>query len=473
MNGGGKLPKAKVYIPTLTKEESQVANNIISYIEQKIKNQFINKNRPERFNIVKNILAEEFGELDEKVLEKVLVETAGYGIIDSLVMDDNLEEIMINGVNTPIFVVSRKYGMCETNVVIPSIEYLNKLIDRIQKFTGKKIDPKYPILDAALPEGCRVNVTLPPCAFLYPVVTIRKFKVNPISIIDLINNNTLTSEVAGFLWLCVDGYGIRPMNIIIAGGTGSGKTTFFNSLLVFSSQKERIITIEDTLELNLSYHKNWIRLETAIIEKNEITMQNLLKNSLRMRPDRICVGEVRGPEANDLMVAMDIGLTAMGTIHANSSKEVFLRLKSPPMNVPIGLMHLLDIIIILKRFYHRGKQIRRVVEVTEVSSHREGDQVLTSTSFQWDPEQNLLVMKSLPVETRDTLAREAGIDVKDIQDEISIRSTILEWMRAKNIRSQDRIAEIIQLYYANPKAFLKKIEYEWSGALRRKISAHT
>ncbi len=241
--------------------------------------------------------------------QAVVSEMVGYGLIDSLIKDDKLEEIMVIGPNVPVYVFHRKYDMMITNVEFTNDNEVQDLVNRIAREVGRRVDISSPLLDARLPDGSRVNATIPPASVSGSTLTIRKFRSDPYSIVDLINYKTLSVDVAAFLWLCVDGLGTQPANILISGGTSSGKTTLLNVLCSFIPSNERIISIEDTSELSLPL-RHWIRLEgrpPGLEGKGEITLDILTKNSLRMRPDRIIVGEVRHDEAFSLFTAMNTG----------------------------------------------------------------------------------------------------------------------------------------------------------------------
>ncbi len=241
--------------------------------------------------------------------EAVVREMVGYGMIDQLVRDDKLEEIMVIGAMQPVYVFHREFEMMPTNIEFYTDNEIQDLINKIAREVGRRVDISAPLLDARLPDGSRVNATIPPASVSGSTLTIRKFKAEPYSMIDLINMNTMTSEVAAFLWLAVEGMGTVPANILIAGGTGSGKTTTLNVLASFIPPRERVISIEDTAELNLPL-KHWIRMEArppGLEGKGEITLDILTKNALRMRPDRIIVGEVRHDEAFTLFTALNTG----------------------------------------------------------------------------------------------------------------------------------------------------------------------
>ena len=397
-------------------------------------------------------------ESTEELAKKILEESIGFGELSPLVEDPELEEIMVNSFES-IFVFHRSFGMCKSNVKIAKSENMAQLIKKIAKRVGKVFDTNNPLLDARLPDGNRANATFSYVTPFGMTLTIRKFKKEPLTVIDLIANGTLNAEVAAFLWAMVEGLEIEPMNIIVAGGTTSGKTTTLNCLAQFLRYRNRIVTIEDTLELQLGDRENWIRMEARLksSENKEVSMDDLLKNSLRMRPDRILVGEVRGNEAQTMFVAMDTGHKGlMGTLHANNAKETLIRLKSDPMAVPEAMLPLLDLIVVQYRQYLRDKGlIRRVYQVTEVS--RMNEQVLLSNIFEWDRNKDEIKKTDVPARVLETLSEKAGITKKELMREIAVRQKILEWMFENNIRQQTEVEKIIQGYYYNPKYILEKI----------------
>ena len=302
----------------------------------------------------------------DKLSHKVLRDIIGYGKIDSLLQDDELEEIMIIGINKPVFVYHRKYGMMKTNITYDDEQELTDLIDSMARQINRRIDKESPILDGRLSDGSRINATIPPVSADGPSLTIRKFKKDPLTIIDLINSKTISVELAAFLWLCIDGLGVKSANAIISGGTSSGKTTTLNALTSFINPKERIITIEDTLELQIP-HEHIIRMETRpsnVENKGELTMNDLVKNSLRQRPDRIIVGEVRAQEAITLFTALNTGHSGFGTLHSNSARETITRLTTEPMSVPKIMIQAIDFIIMQKRIYTPIKFLNGILKAT-------------------------------------------------------------------------------------------------------------
>ena len=333
---------------SLQVNEDKLLNDIKNFLFAKLAN-----------NSQNNTISNEY--LDN-LARKLFQDLVGYGEIDPLIRDDNLEEIMVIGIDKPVFVYHREYGMMKTNILFKDAGEVMNLIDSIARQINRRIDQESPILDGRLPDGSRVNATIPPISADGPSMTIRKFKRDPLTIIDLINSKTISVELAAFFWLCFDGLGVKSANAIISGGTSSGKTTTLNALSSFINPKERIITIEDTLELQIP-HEHVIRMETRppnVENRGELTMNDLVKNSLRQRPDRIIVGEVRGSEAITLFTALNTGHSGFGTLHSNDARETITRLTNAPMSVPNIMISAIDFIIMQNRIYRPdGVSFRR------------------------------------------------------------------------------------------------------------------
>jgi len=390
----------------------------------------------------------------------IVQDMIGYGLLDPLLSNDALEEVMVIGTNLPVYVYHRKHGMCKTNIVFEDDETALKIIGRIARAVGRRIDASTPLLDARLKDGSRVNATVAPVSLGGPSLTIRKFKADPFTIVDIINFGTMSFDLAAFLWIAIEGYEVNPANVIVSGGTGSGKTTTLNCLGSFIPKTSRVISIEDTAELQLPV-EHWIRLETRppnIEGKGEVTMERLLRNTLRMRPDRIIVGEVRGPEANTLLTAMNTGQSgSMGTLHANNSKETVTRLVNKPMSVPVIMISALNLIIMQNRFNYKGRTVRRITEVTEVLGLEDGH-VKLSNIFEWDPKTDSVKPTGLPSRIKSTLAEKRGVELRDIEREIERRKKVLEWMVGKGVHGVREVGRLINQYYVDPEGFLKRIE---------------
>ena len=373
--------------------------------------------------------------------------------LEPLIADDNLEEIVYNGPAKYVKVYHRKYGVCTTNVIV-SNEDMRKVLNEIASFVGKKIDAAAPLFDGRLPDGSRVNATVPPASPDGPTLTIRKFLKDPMTIVDLMKNGTINSLVGAYLWLWVEGLKYKPSNVILSGGSSSGKTTTMNVLAMLIPVEERLITIEDAAELQLE-HEHWIRMETvpASRDVNEVSMDALLKNTLRMRPDRIIIGEIRSKEANTLFNAMNTGHEGcMGTVHANTASETIIRLTTPPMSVEPMMLMALDLIIMHQRMTIKGGgSVRRIVEISEIAG-LEKNRPRLNTIFKWDPASNTLKETGVPSKLREKISRAANISLKEFDELLRERQEIFDGLVIKNYRDAKTVTKVIQNYY------LKKAE---------------
>ena len=457
----GLIPSYNVNVPKFTERERQ----LLTEIREKLVEVAVSQG--ENFKIDENSFIGEVKEFlkmkgirdTDKLATQISQEMLGYAQLDPMIKDDDLEEIMVIGTEKPVFVYHRKIGMMQTNVVFEEDSDVRAIIDVIARQVNRRIDQQTPILDARLGDGSRVNATIPPVSADGSTLTIRKFRKDPLTVIDLINFKTISSHLAGFLWVCVDGLGVKPCNAIIAGGTGSGKTTTLNTVTSFTPPRERIITIEDTLELQLP-HDHVLRMETRppnIEGKGELDMDTLVKNSLRQRPDRVIVGEVRGIEAITLFTALNTGHSGMGTLHSNTARETITRLVNPPMNVPNIMIPALDFIIMQNRMYRpEGGSIRRVTEVAEIVGMEEGN-VQLNRVFEWNNIVDKVEYVGIASQTLRAIAELRGIGITEIEEEIEKRRLVLEYMADNNIRSITDVGNWIHEYYKDPDEILEKI----------------
>jgi len=322
----------------------------------------------------------------ERLFEQIVAEILGLGPLEPLLADDSVTEIMVNGAKN--IYIERGGKLERTSVTFESNEHLMRIIERIVAPLGRRIDESSPQVDARLKDGSRVNAVIPPISLIGPVLTIRKFFRVPLQVADLIRLGTATEEVMEFLQACV----VAAINVIVSGGTGTGKTTFLNVLSGYIPANERIITIENAAELQLR-QDHVVTLESRppnIEGKGEITIRDLVINALRMRPDRIIVGECRGGEALDMLQAMNTGHEgSMTTLHANSTREGLSRLETMVLMAGMELPHraireqiaaAIDLIIHLERLRDGS---RRVVAITEVQG-MEGDVVTTADIFKFE-----------------------------------------------------------------------------------------
>jgi len=395
----------------------------------------------------------------KEFIQYVLDNSIGYGEISSLMANPQLEEIMVNGKDRAIFVFHRKLGNCKTNIVVNEKSGIPELVKRISTTVDRQFNEMHPLLDARLPDGSRANATFDYVSPFGHTLTIRKFSKIPLSIIDLIANETLNSDLASFLWTMIEGLKVHQMNTVITGGTGTGKTTFMNILAEFIPFDERIVSIEDTVELDLGARENWIQLESRpkIKDMLPVSMNDLLRNTLRMRPDRIVVGEVRSEEAKTLFVSMDLGHRGiLGTVHSNNPRELMIRLKSAPMNVPEQMLPLLDMVIVMERHYDKKKgMIRTVKQVAEIG--RMEEKVLISNIFDLNEKTGQVERTTVPSALIENLARSAGLTKNELKREILVRKRILDYMIEAGIRKTEDVEKTIQQYYFNPETIMRKI----------------
>ena len=376
-----------------------------------------------------------------------------HGDLQLLLDDDNLEEVMYNGGEQEVKVAHRKYGMCRTNLIIDNESGL-QIAKNIASYTNVPLGDgpgMVPIFDGRLHDGSRVNGTIPPVSPDGPTLTIRKFKEDPLTMINLIKFGTVNTRLAAMMWVWIEGLDSRPANFVIAGGTGSGKTTTLNCLGMFIPWDRRLLTVEDTAELQV-YHDHWLRMETRRERPDgtsEIDMNDCLKSSLRMRPDRIIVGEVRGPEAATLLTAMNTGHDgSFGSLHANTAQETVTRMINPPMSVPPIMLSGLDLIIIQARLHVNGKTARKITEVAEVAG-MEGDKPRLNIIWKYNAATDQIEETGIPSKLRETICKAAGISPDMFEKHVSQREAILNDMISRDVEDIQRVTKLIQSFYAS------------------------
>ena len=361
----------------------------------------------------------------ERILEWIIDDILGYGPIEPLLKDPDITEVMVNGYNQ-IYV--ERFGLIErTKVVFESNAHLMRVIDRIVSPIGRRVDESSPMVDARLPNGYRINATIPPLSMTGPILTIRKFAKRPFTAQELVANRTMSLQLVLLLRACVQ----AKINITVSGGTGTGKTTFLNVLSSFIPEGDRVITIEDTAELQLS-QEHVVRLERRppnIEGKGEISIRQLVINALRMRPDRIVVGECRGGEALDMLQAMNTGHDgSMTTVHSNTPRDTLRRIETmvlmAGMELPLKAIReqiasSIELIVHLDRI-HDGT--RRVVKVSEIQG-MEGDTIVM---------QDLFVFKQTGVENGKVMG-----DLKST----GLRPKFMEKIIANDVQLPDKIFE--------------------------------
>jgi len=378
---------------------------------------------------------------DEKNRKEFLAAFQDYGEIGPLLDDPEVEDIIINGTG-PIYTHRQNEGLTETGKRFSDPRELDLLIKKMLVFADKSKLNKINNVDMPGLAG-RVNIVYSP---LGPELTITKIKANPLSIIDLIEKGALTTEMAAQLWLYIEGMGVRPANILVSGGPGSGKTTLLNALLSFIPSDQHIVVIEDTFELLTHWIGNVSRLESD----EGLSLADLVKNSLRMRPERIIVGEVRGNEAEDMITAMNIGKYCLATIHASTVRETILRLQNNPMNVPEVLINLIDVFIVMRKI-NTGQGFLRVVEELSETAGLEQKTVLISPLWKFDSASRRISKLDPSTVYRDKLSRASGLNGKQIIDEIGKRGEFLDKLRDTGVRAIQEVSSYCELYIHSPK----------------------
>ncbi len=402
-----------------------------------------------------------------KIMYYIVRNFIGYGKIDVMMRDPLIEDISCDGPKLPVFVWHREYESIPTNVIFETPEELDSFVVRLAYRAGKHVSVAQPIIDGALPDGSRVQITYGREVSLKgSSFTIRKFRVDPLTIVDLIRLNTLTAEMAAYFWFAIE----NRASILIAGGVAAGKTTLLNALAIFIPPEFKIVSIEETPEINLP-HKNWLQMVTrpgfGTVETS-VTLFDLLKAAVRQRPDYIIVGEIRGEEAYTLFQAIATGHLCLSTIHADSVASVIRRLESEPMNIPRTLIPAMDIIAVMGKLRIANLPARRVLTVSEIVGLDRNREVLTNETYKWNPKADTFqyMGRSYLVEK---IMRRKAYAYEEVQEELRRRKVILEWMVKKNIRKYTEVANIVRDYYADPERLYRRAVI----SMRRGISLET
>lgn len=383
----------------------------------------------------------------------------GFDKIEPMMHDPQIEDISCDGVMIPAYVVHRnpRYGQLRTNVMFETKEELDYFVIKLAQRCGKAISVASPLLDGMLPDGSRVQVTFgSDIAKRGSNFTIRKFTEHPFTPVDLMEFGTMNSLSLAYLWMMVE----YSHSILIAGATATGKTTFLNAISLFIRPEMKIVSIEDTAELQLP-HPNWIsevaRAGTGEKGYGTVEMFDLLKAALRQRPDYVVVGEVRGQEANVMFQGMATGHPSLGTIHADDVQKVVDRLTTAPINLSPAMLENLDIMIFLARTKLAGKNVRRVTSVVEVKGvDVKGGRIIPNVVFGWEPVADKLEPKEPSIQL-DKLAKYRGLSPASITEELQRRAFLLEWLARNHVKDYRVFAYYINQYYVNPQALMSTI----------------
>ena len=376
------------------------------------------------------------------LLNYMLQQNIGLGNIEILLKDINLEEVVVNNAKEAVWVYHRRRGWCKTNVKLPDESKIWHYSTIIGRDVGKEITTLNPLMDAHLKTGDRINATLSPISTKGNTITIRKFATKPWTMTDFLKDNVLSYEATALLWIAMQ----NELSILIAGGTGSGKTSMLNGISNFLPPNQRIISIEDTREIVLPELLHWVPMETRLANpegKGGVSMLDLIINSLRMRPDRIIVGEIRRrEEAEVLFEAMRTGHSVYATLHANNVRETINRLTTRPMEIPKETLSAISLILVQNLNRRTGK--RQTLQMAEILPSGDYNIIM-----QLNPLKASLEYIAEPLHFFNTISLYTGMPKQDIVDDLRNKVRVLQWMVAKNIDDVNKIGLIMSKYYQN------------------------
>jgi len=396
-----------------------------------------------------------FPDVDEEtngfLVSYLVIKALGLGNIELLMGDDKLEEVVVNSSEEPIWVFHKDHGWLKSNVFLTSEDEIKHYSMTIGRRVGRQLTVLEPLLDAQLKEGDRANATIMPISTQGNTITIRKFSRDPWTITKFLRSKTMSTEAAALIWMAMQ----FEMSAIISGGTASGKTSTLNCLASFFPPNQRIISIEDTREIRLPKFLHWVSMNTRMSNaegKGELTMGDLLVNSLRQRPDRILVGEVRRKqESETLFEAIHTGHSVYATFHANNAQETVDRLTNPPIDVPKLMLPAISLIIVQFRNRRTGK--RRTFQIAEILSDSS-----INVLMQYDNKKDALVKKKASKSLIDNLKLYTGFSDAEIGKNLREKEQVLNYLLKLNIDTVDGVGRVIAEYYTNKENLFKFIK---------------
>ena len=470
-NKNTKLIVYEVIEPVLDREEQEIYRFLKRSMERGIdvdrRETDDIENEMKIRQVMRKFLSKAGRKLDLPSFERIFYylsnDFLGYGKIQVMMEDPQLEDVSCDGADIPIFVFHRDYKNTMTNIQFDEEEELDKFVVGLAQRSGKSISVANPILDATLPDGSRLNATYgKEITTRGSSFTIRKFREDPLTIINLILFRTLSPEMAAHLWLAVQ-YGDSMM---VSGGTASGKTTTLNSISHFIPPSSKIITIEDTREMQLP-HENWIagltREKETEATGQSIDMYTLLVAALRQRPEYMIVGEVRGKETMAVFQAMATGQVTYATIHADSVAAIVHRLENPPINIPRILILGLNLVLLQAQVRVKNKRTRRIKELTEVVGIEPSSQeIISNKVYSWNPAKDEFRFSGHSRLYEKIMDRE-GMTTEDITAEIARRADVLKWMAYQDRTNYQDVAMVVNEYYREPEPLVNRARKELTG----------
>lgn len=464
------VPVYEIITPKLEPATQALINRLINELAQKIPIAVEDTTDPRKIIELKKIFFEKAVQAIKTEIPKInkqqinllagilLHKMYGLGEMEVILADNLLEEVAINGVNQPISLYHKKYGWLESTEYPKSEEEIYNFASQIGRKVNREITSLHPVMDAHLLTGDRVAATLFPISTAGNTITIRRFARNPWTIVNLIDPkiNCFSKEIAAFLWMAVQ----YELNIMVAGGTASGKTSVLNAITSLTPATQRIISIEDTREITLpdSLLRNWVPLTSRNPNpegKGEITMLDLMVASLRMRPDRMIVGEVRKrQQAEAMFEAMHTGHAVYCTMHADTIAQVLRRLVEPPIRIPKSEIEALHLILV--QYRDRRKGIRRTLELAEVLSGE--DKLDVNYLYRWRPRNDSFEKANDSIRIMEELNLHTGMTPKEINKDLKEKQMILQWMLKNNIKDVNAVGKTMRIYYKTPDIILNTVK---------------
>tara|TARA_Y100000310_G_scaffold255534_1_gene263031 strand:- start:23656 stop:25227 length:1572 start_codon:yes stop_codon:yes gene_type:complete len=400
------------------------------------------------------LLNKHFPDADEKTinfLKSFLTQKSlGLGSIEILMDDINLEEIAINNAEDPVWVYHKQYGWLKTTIKLQNEEQIRHYSSMIGRRIGRQITILEPLMDAHLSGGDRVNATLAPISVLGNTITLRKFAAKPWTITDFIRSETISTGAAALIWLGVQ----FELSALIAGGTASGKTSMLNVVANFIPPNQRVISIEDTREIQLPRFLHWIPMITRLPNpegKGEVSMLDLLVNSLRQRPDRILVGEIRRKrEAEVLFEAIHTGHSVYATVHANDTRETLTRLTNPPIEIPKTMLPAISMIVV--QYRNRRSGIRKTFQISEINPNSEAKVLI-----QLDIKSGKLRKVNRSTTLLNTIGLFTGFSNSELKKSLHEKENVLKWLVKKEVNTVDDVGKIMAEYYTRPDNLMKSV----------------
>ncbi|MBS3781135.1 MAG: type II/IV secretion system ATPase subunit [Candidatus Thermoplasmatota archaeon] len=462
--------------PTLSEKEDRMLERIKDTLDRALSYEWKTMEKKDKESFIREAVKSyiESRDLDisekskKRILYHIIRDYVRFGPLDVLMSDENVEDISCDGVGIPVFIYHSKYESIKTDVKFEDEDELNSYIIQLGQRCGKQVSVSTPILDGTTPEGHRVQATYADeVSTRGSSITVRRFKKEPFTPVKLIKYNTANPEMIAYLWLMVE----NEKSSIVAGGTACGKTATLNSMTLFIPPGLKIVSLEDTREINLP-HENWIPSTTRAgmtmsqgkgKDPGEVDMYDLVRNALRQRPDYIIVGEVRGEEAHDMFQAMATGHVTYSTMHADSVQSMVHRLENPPINCPRVLLTALSFVIIQTFARVDDEEVRRIQEITEIVAFEpESDELITNTVFNWERATDSYSYKGHSYNF-DEIKTAKNLTQEEMDEEFENRVEVVEYMVEEDMVHYKDISKIVTSYYKEPEETLAKIREKRGG----------